>query len=62
MYNKEYFIKNLKIPEKYVKGFQYSIVENTNLVRVLNAKNKSMATFLMGQLAVKYIEIIASEK
>lgn len=62
MYNKEYFVKNLKIPEEYVKGFQYYILENTSFVRVLNAKNKSMATFLMGELAVKYIEITTSEK
>ena len=62
MFDKEYFTKNLKIPEEYVKGFQYYIVENTSFVSTLNAKNKSMATFLMGELAVKYIDIIANEK
>lgn len=62
MFDKEFFVNNLKIPEEYIKGFQYYIVENTSFVTILNAKNKSMASFLIGELAVKYNEIICDEK
>ena len=62
MFEKEYFTEKLKIPEEHVKGFQYYIVENPRFVETLNAKNKSLATFLMGELATKYIEIIAVEE
>jgi hypothetical protein len=50
----------LKIPAEYVKGFQYYSIENEPLVAVLKTKNKT-TTFLIGELALKYKEIIASE-
>lgn len=62
MFESEYFTTKLNIPEEHVKGFQYYIVENTRFVELLNAKNKSLATFVMGELATKYIEIIAKEE
>jgi len=62
MFEKEYFIEKLKIPEEYVKGFRFYLVENDRFVSVLNSKNKAMATFMMGELAVKYLDIIACEK
>ena len=62
MFDKEFFVNNLKIPEEYIKGFQYYIIENTSFVTILNAKNKSMASFLIGELAIKYNEIICDEK
>ena len=62
LFEKEYFTEKLKIPEEHVKGFQYYIVENPRFVQTLYAKNKSLATFLMGELATKYAEIIATEE
>ncbi len=61
-YEKEYFITKLKIPEEYVKGFQFYLVENNRFVTTMNSKNNTMTMFLMGELAPKYLEIIASEK
>jgi len=61
VYDKEFFVKNLKIPEENVKGFQYYIVENTSFVSILKSKNKSMTTFLIGELALKYNKIICDE-
>ena len=61
-YEKEYFITKLKIPEEYVKGFQFYLVENNRFVTTMNSKNNTMTIFLMGELAAKYLEIIASEK
>ena len=57
----DYFVNKLKIPAEYVKGFQYYSIENEPLVAVLKTKNKTMTTFLIGELALKYKEIIASE-
>lgn len=62
MFDNDFYINKLKIPEEYIKGFQYYIVENTSFVSTLTANNKAMATFLMGELALKYIDIIANEK
>ena len=60
-FDKEFFINRLKIPEEYVKGFQYYTIENTRFAATLNAKNYTLATFILGELAHKYIEIITSE-
>lgn len=57
-----FFIEKLKIPANYVMGFQYYIVEDERFVRVLKSKNKTNIEFVMGQLATKYFEILASEK
>ena len=58
LFEEDYFTEKLHIPIDYVKGFQYFAVENPSFVKSLTAKNKAMATFLMGELAVKYIETI----
>jgi len=57
MYDKEIFIEKLKIPEEYIRGFYYYIVENKRFTDAMNTKNKSMATFVMGELAVEFVEI-----
>lgn len=53
----DYFVQKLKIPEEYVRGFYYYIVENKRFTDAMNSKNKAMATFVMGELAVAYIEM-----
>ena len=62
MFEKDYFILKLHIPEEYIRGFHFYLVENTRFVTLINTKNKAMASFMMGELAVKYLEIIACEK
>lgn len=62
MFDEKYFVSELKIPTDYVKGFQYYIVENERFVETLKSKNKTMTTFLMGELSLEYNEIIACEK
>lgn len=61
MFTMEHFVERLKIPLEYVKGFEYYAVENDKFTVVLNSKNKTSTEFLLGELAVKYKEIIASE-
>jgi hypothetical protein len=62
LFELNYFINKLKIPEEYVKGFQYYLAENYRFATILKERNKTMVSFIMGELAVNYLEIIASEK
>lgn len=62
MFTLDHFVDKLKIPVEYVKGFEYYAVENESFTKILNSKNKTSTEFLLGELAVKYKEIIASEK
>ncbi|AXB56604.1 hypothetical protein [Flavobacterium fluviale] len=61
MFSLDHFINRLKIPEEYVKGFEYYAVDNEKFTVILNSKNKTSTEFLLGELATKYKEIIASE-
>jgi hypothetical protein len=61
MFSLDHFVDRLKIPLEYVKGFEYYAVENDKFTVILNSKNKTSTEFLLGELAVKYKEIIARE-
>jgi hypothetical protein len=61
-YEEKYFIDKLKIPNDYVKGFLFFIVEDTKFVEAIKNKNKTMATFIMNELAVKYKELLLEKK
>ena len=61
MFTLDHFIDRLKIPAEYVKGFEYYAVENDKFTVILNSKNKTSTEFLLGELAVKYKEIIERE-
>lgn len=61
MFDLNHFVTILKIPLEYVKGFKYYAVENDKFTTILKTKNKTTTEFLMGELATKYIKIIASE-
>ncbi len=61
MFSIDHFVNRLQIPLEYVKGFEYYAVENDKFTVILNSKNKTSTEFLLGELAVKYKEIIASE-
>lgn len=51
LFEDKYYIETLKIPEEYIKGFQYYCVEDQDFVRSLNEKNKTMSMFLIVGLA-----------
>lgn len=61
-YDEKYFTETLKIPQDYVKGFLFFIVEDQKFVEAVNSKNKTMATFIMNELAVNYIALIQEKK
>lgn len=61
MFSTDFYISKLKIPSEYVKGFEYYAVENEPFVKILKSNNIATTTFLIGELAIKYKEIIAGE-
>ena len=61
MFTNDFYVSKLKIPLEYVKGFEYYAVENESFVKILKSNNIATTTFLIGELAIKYKEIIAGE-
>jgi hypothetical protein len=58
----EYYTETLKIPEEYVRGFQYYCVEDADLVASINDRNKTLSQFLIIILAKRYNKTIINEK
>lgn len=62
LFEDTFFTNKLKIPLEYVKGFQFYIAEDTEYSNALKAKNKTLAQFKMGELALKYLDLISEKK
>lgn len=56
------YIEKLKIPADYVKGFQYYCIDDREVARALEVKNKAILLERISQLAPTYIELIAQEE
>ena len=55
--DEKYFVETLKIPSEKVKGFQYYCVDDQDFAAVLKSKNKTMAKFLLVDLARAYLKL-----
>lgn len=62
IYTEEELLAQFKIPQEYLRGFIYYIVEDANFARALRDKNLAMAKFLMSGLSNKYLELLKDEK
>lgn len=60
-FERKYFIETLKIPDEYVDGFLFYIVENEKYVNAMKDKNKTMVTFVLSELAVEYLKLKEQE-
>lgn len=56
-YDQEYMTKTLNIPIEYVDGFLFYVVENERFTRAMKDKNKTMASFILSELAVEYLKL-----
>lgn len=54
LFEDQYYIETLKIPEELIRGFQYYCVENVDFAKSLNDKNKRMTMFLIVGLAFEF--------
>lgn len=61
LFEDDYYIKRLQIPQNQIKGFQYYCIDNAEFIRTLETKNKTMSMFLMTQMAQEYLKIIENE-
>ena len=57
-FQKEFFTEKLKIPEDYVAGFKYYLVDSEKFSKAIKEKNKTLASFIMSQLATDYLQMI----
>jgi hypothetical protein len=57
-FEKEYFTQKFKIPIDYVDGFQYYLAENLSFAKAVKSKNKTLAIFIMGEVANEYLAIL----
>ncbi len=62
LYEDKYYTDVLKIPDDYIGGFQYFIVEDPDFARALVEKNKTLTMFYIKKLAVDYVDLIKSEE
>lgn len=54
LFEDKYYIETLKIPEDFIKGFQYYCVEDQDFARSLNEKNKTKSMFIIVGLAASF--------
>ena len=60
-FERKYFVEILKIPDEFVDGFLFYIVDNEKFVNAMKDKNKTMATFILSELAVEYLKLKEQE-
>lgn len=56
-FDSEFIMNQLHIPEEYVEGYVFYIVEDTELKAAAKAKNKTLINFRMSALAVDYLKL-----
>lgn len=56
-FDAEYIMNQLHIPEEYVEGYVFYIVEDEELKAAAKAKNKTLLSFRMSALAAEYLKI-----
>lgn len=61
LYEEDFYTEKLKIKKESIKGFQYYAIYNERFIEALNSKNKILATFLIGGLALEF-NTISDEK
>ncbi len=57
-FDENYFVEKLKIPKEYVKAFEFYIVEDIDYAEAIKTKNETLARFIMGELAIKYLKLL----
>lgn len=53
-YSKEYMVTHFKIPEDYVNGFFYYLIESNEFKNVYKLKDKIKTEFILSKLAVEF--------
>lgn len=62
LYSDEDIVSLFKIPQEYVSGFLFFIVENKYFVKAMKEESEERIKFMLNGLAVKYLELTNDEK
>lgn len=54
LFEDDYYTEKLKIKKESIKAFQYYVIYDERFIEALNSKNKVLATFLIGGLALQF--------
>jgi hypothetical protein len=54
----EFYSERFKIPTDYIEGFQYFLADDPQFENAVRSKNKTLTVFLMGEVAVQYLNSI----
>lgn len=60
-FSDKYFTETLNIPEDYISGFVYYLVENQKFVSVYSKNNKTATEFVLAELSVEYLKFLPME-
>lgn len=60
-FEKEYFVKTLKIPDEYIKGFLFYACEDKSFVDLFKGQDKMKQMFKLSDLATEYLKTIKTE-
>jgi hypothetical protein len=61
LYDRTYFTDTLKIPNDYVDGFLYYVIEDKRFVKTLDSGNKEQTEYQLTALATEYKKTLKSE-
>ena len=61
MYDEQFYIESLQIPQEYIKGFQIYALDDVKFVEALKSKNRTLVTFLIGDIATQYKALILND-
>jgi hypothetical protein len=53
-----FYTERFKIPTAYIEGFQYFLADDPQFESAVRSKNKTLTVFLMGEVAVTYLNSI----
>lgn len=62
MFDEDFLIKEFNIQKEYIDGFIVYASENPKVKQALKEKNKTLVTFLLGELATEYNKFFANAK
>lgn len=62
LYEDAFFTDTLKVHPDYIKAFKYYCIEDLKFATAVRAKNKTLATFLINELAIEYNKLQKEEK
>jgi hypothetical protein len=60
LYDDDYYVETLKIPQEYIGDFKRYMIDNDAFVSALKAKNKTLIRFESAKLATSYRQLMSA--